>query len=1405
MFRTDFIPKVGKVPKWVLCIFSSFLLYVAPADAQVMVCDDQVNISLGETCEAMVTVDMILEGENSIPGFDPDDYQIQIEGHPSVFVSTPGIYTVTVTEMLGVPPYNNCWGHILVEDKLPPVILDPECQCPEGNTDPDCQLPEMCIDLLAALDENIDVPKPTAMDNCTDVIVTFQDNVVPGNTCDETIIMRSWIFTAENGNSTTSCVHEYRVGKIELDPTQIVAPKQNVALTCGAGYTPADIYQFKYDEYYQANIGTALDLDDTIQVKSDANDYALMFSYPVLNGIPLYDNICNTVTTYTDDVIPICGSGCGGNFKVRRTWTIYDWCDPLSIPLTYWQLIKAADNTGPTIEVSGFTKSVDPWGCTATFYMPEPEHLYDDCSGIVTYEVITGSGSSDIQISYDPNYGYLVSNIGVGSHYLYYRASDCCDNVTTVGVLVDIVDKTPPIAVAKQNVITSLIPDPFTGAGNGVAKIYAESIDNGSYDGCGPVKLEIRRTGDFCNRAGNSTYNNDGHIYDDLHDGDNGSYITFCCEDLTENGVDENNDGIVDYSIVKVWLRVWDDGDKDGVYGSAWDNYSETWAHVRVEDKSGPSISCPPDVTILCSQDVHDLALTGQAVAANACGIEVPQYIDEPFTNTCGVGEIRRKWYVNGSPEIYCYQNITVAGSSDVNIEVYFPKDTVIDCTESLSSQKPHWTAGACDLIGYSVETDTFYFEDGACFKILKYWTVINWCTYDPAYPYLGGIWSDIQVIKIYDNVAPSVLCSDAMFEANDYSDSDLDGIVCENNSVMLTASASDNGDCASKWIRWTVQVDLWGDWSVDYTFSSSADPTGPFYVPATSSGESVKITLPEGVPGSMINHRVLWKASDGCGNVKSCTSYFMVVDKKPPTPYCVNLSTALMDNGQVELWACDFDLGSFDNCTSQENLRYTFSSAHPDVDPFYNSALKCSSKLFTCDDVDSLSSTPAIVEVQVYIWDEKDNYDACTVFLTLIDNQGACSGTGSMPLAQIEGSVTTEYGASVEDVQMELVSVLPEYPASDMTDTDGHYAFEDNPMYVNYNVSAYKNDDPLNGVSTLDLVLIQRHILGQEDLGSPYKMIAADINNDQKVSSIDLVELRKLILGVYTDLPNNTSWRFVDSTNGMNPANPWPVDEVRSISGLDHNMMQEDFTAIKVGDVNHSASTLVDNDGASEYDRPESVVLNYADKQFSEGEVVDVVFSASKATALSGMQFTLSAYGLELVSAESGQIPVHENNIAVHESGDITFSWNDISPVSFGDNIFTLRFRAKSDGSLGESLNLSSRVTHAEAYEGTSNTIIPVQLTGRNNSEHNFALYQNTPNPFNDNTTVEFSLPQSMSATLTVYDLTGKSIWSMTSVFEKGLNLVQVNKSDLNVSGVMYYELNAGGYKATRKLIVLD
>jgi len=127
------------------------------------------------------------------------------------------------------------------------------------------------------------------------------------------------------------------------------------------------------------------------------------------------------------------------------------------------------------------------------------------------------------------------------------------------------------------------------------------------------------------------------------------------------------------------------------------------------------------------------------------------------------------------------------------------------------------------------------------------------------------------------------------------------------------------------------------------------------------------------------------------------------------------------------------------------------------------------------------------------------------------------------------------------------------------------------------------KDDNPLNGVTTYDLVLISKHILVIEPLDSPYKIIAADANKSGHVSSIDIVELRKLILGIYVDLPNNDSYRFIDkSFQFPNPANPfqttfpeWVQVTIPPLGTI------AAFKGVKIGDVNNTAlgANLLTND----------------------------------------------------------------------------------------------------------------------------------------------------------------------------------------------------------------------------------
>jgi hypothetical protein len=80
----------------------------------------------------------------------------------------------------------------------------------------------------------------------------------------------------------------------------------------------------------------------------------------------------------------------------------------------------------------------------------------------------------------------------------------------------------------------------------------------------------------------------------------------------------------------------------------------------------------------------------------------------------------------------------------------------------------------------------------------------------------------------------------------------------------------------------------------------------------------------------------------------------------------------------------------------------------------------------------------------------------------------------------------------------------------------------------VNLTFEPSSSIEYLSGLSTLDLVFIQQHILGIRPFKNRLNIVAADTNNDGKVTASDLAEMRKLLLGVTTALPSPI-YRFVD------------------------------------------------------------------------------------------------------------------------------------------------------------------------------------------------------------------------------------------------------------------------------------
>jgi len=178
-----------------------------------------------------------------------------------------------------------------------------------------------------------------------------------------------------------------------------------------------------------------------------------------------------------------------------------------------------------------------------------------------------------------------------------------------------------------------------------------------------------------------------------------------------------------------------------------------------------------------------------------------------------------------------------------------------------------------------------------------------------------------------------------------------------------------------------------------------------------------------------------------------------------------------------------------------------------------------------------------------------------------------------------VSGTITTENGDPVSGVTLLAVPITGNIA---ITDANGHFQFV-LPAGTSVDIVPFNNNDPLNGVSTFDRVLVAGHVNGTLQLDSPYKIIAADVDKSTVLDGADTLAIQELVTGVIQNFPNNnTSWRFVDANFVFpNPANPFVTGftEFINITNVNSNITDLDFIAVKVGDVNGSAITMLNPD----------------------------------------------------------------------------------------------------------------------------------------------------------------------------------------------------------------------------------
>ncbi|MEK7674617.1 MAG: Ig-like domain-containing protein, partial [Verrucomicrobiota bacterium] len=270
------------------------------------------------------------------------------------------------------------------------------------------------------------------------------------------------------------------------------------------------------------------------------------------------------------------------------------------------------------------------------------------------------------------------------------------------------------------------------------------------------------------------------------------------------------------------------------------------------------------------------------------------------------------------------------------------------------------------------------------------------------------------------------------------------------------------------------------------------------------------------------------------------------------------------------------------------------------------------------------------------------------------------------------------------------------------MTAGDGTYSFALAPG-GDYTVGPSQMTDasPNREVTTLDLLLIRKHVLGVASLAPPYQLLAADVNDSASVSTLDIGLIRQLIF-LDTDTFPAGSWKFVRSDFVFSdPLQPWSYEADRDYVDLANALSGQDFMAIKLGDVNDSWTpftggtrlrSLSQKDlkvgpmDAGE-DAGSSVSFRVGDKTATPGESVTVPVTVSGFTRVTTAQFTFQWDPAVLEFAGFGEFSLpglRTGSFSTTRAADgmLPFSWDDpaTTGVSLADGatILTLRFMVR-------------------------------------------------------------------------------------------------------------------------------
>lgn len=1390
-------------------------------------CHSNINVSLNEMCQAELEANDILSVPHS-PGVPhtlelTDKFGNEISSN---IVDISHLWTTLTAKVTNTISGNSCWGEVAVEDKKAPEIA--------------CSSVEVTCN-------NASTFLPTHEDNCSSSqLEVISETIMPQPCADDIIkvIQREYIAVDGFGNKSQPCLQT--ISLLRLDFDNIVYPdslllSDNTNLLCS---------EVVFDE--------------------DGFPSIEQTRVPTFNGQPLFpigDLYCNLGIDYEDFLVT--DDNCVQKY-MRSWRVYESHCSDDDNFVSYVQVIEIADSEDPEIVCPSNTSVSTSGGnsCTASVVLPLPTSS-DDCNADLELNINYSGGliknvTSPETVTLDAGVNVIRYTVYDGCD----NSSTCnmvvtvddntsplalCDNSTVVSLRSDGTAIAPAssfdagsnddcsfyktVARKANNVCDCRLPEyndlDLIGERNGryyyISNIkryafeafsFSEALGGSiavfeSEDEYDWIMSQVRQTSQdsilfgLSDKLSNGQYfwpnhtlpvftrwamgqpdlsfpnviANENDMWETI-DGNTerlffiyelsnpcgfSDFINFCCED-------SGNDPMIVLRAIDRFGR-----------------YNECMMSVEVQDKIAPQINCPSDVRLDCGTEVNlnNLSQFGDATATDKCFVDIRESVLDQ-TNDCGSGRILRRFSAKDSTGISRCTQIIRFNSPFTNpgMEVVWPDDYISNvgsCNmNDLSPENlpedfgfPDFSQAICSRITASYTDQIFSFTDteqNGCFKILRTWTLFDDCQHDdPDYVPL----TYQQSLKIGNTVAPTIQsgCADLIVSVDDN---------CDGTEVEVDILATD--DCTpNDELNSIARIDFNND--------------GPATMDQLVRGDN-RLEFTEYFTVGM--HSVTVEFEDKCGNRSSCVKEIEVRNAMHPVAVCVGgLSTTVQamdldDDGNEDAVMAIIRASSLDSTNVNSNLSGSYHPCGFDISFSFSSNPIDTIAIYDCSDVGEINT------LNLWVTDEFGNTAVCTTTIDVQDdnNSDLCE-IDDVNTVNVTGRISTMEKVGLSGVLVELEGANI---AGVQSNSNGDFQFPNMNHGGYYTVRPVKDDNPLNGVTTLDLVKIQRHILGIEKLESPYHLIAADSDNSGDISVLDLIDIRKLILGINDNFPHNKSWKIIDALYEIQEfQNLSEVPEYYEIFNLSQDM-DLDFVGVKIGDVDNSFDPL----GQKRISIEKTNEIIIEDILMTPNQTIEVPVTIEDLESLQGFQLNID---IDLSKAQIlGVRPILDDlsmqnfNLNEFKSGSVKASWNKMQKsTNRAPSLFTVIIKNGSDENyLSELIQLNHNAIKSELYFDEVAYPLALKFNIDDLKVDKVELFQNTPNPWSDNTEVKFISPLKTDFVFNLYDVNGQLLYKQMNTAKEGVNSIQLDRSMIGQVGVLFYELLIDDQRFIQKMIVL-